>query len=235
MLPFPVRRTKLPGRRDAPRLAASGRPCRARCHGRRVVARRVESGTRFRASVGPNRCSCSSRAAGSANSTRSIKARATPEEIRGEFCTIPTGTPGVRFAEHLPRLARISDRYAVIENACRTTTSIMARPPTLQQTGQFHALKSSNPRPTPNDFPTTASFSSATPAATNFPYSAVSMSTALSWRPVEPSVGQFGGFLGRGDRTARAGRHHRCRAVPARAGPAAQSAASPTRSPADAA
>src|SRR5206468_8941331 len=34
-----------------------------------------------------------------------------PAEVRGEFGTVPTCTPGVRFSEHLPRLARLSDRF----------------------------------------------------------------------------------------------------------------------------
>ena len=37
-----------------------------------------------------------------------------PAEIRGEFSTIPSVIPGVRVAEHLPRLARRLDRLALI-------------------------------------------------------------------------------------------------------------------------
>jgi hypothetical protein len=37
-----------------------------------------------------------------------------PAEVRGEFSTIPTTLPGVRFAEHLPHLARLTDRYSVV-------------------------------------------------------------------------------------------------------------------------
>src|SRR5688572_6314701 len=35
-----------------------------------------------------------------------------PAEIRGEFGTVPTTLPGVRFAEHLPLLAKQTDRAA---------------------------------------------------------------------------------------------------------------------------
>jgi hypothetical protein len=37
-----------------------------------------------------------------------------PREIRGEFAPIDTATPGFPICEHLPQLARRSDRYAVI-------------------------------------------------------------------------------------------------------------------------
>ena len=37
-----------------------------------------------------------------------------PAEIRGEFKTIPTTLPGVRFTEHLPHLAKLTDLYSVI-------------------------------------------------------------------------------------------------------------------------
>ena len=37
-----------------------------------------------------------------------------PAEVRGEFGTIPTGHPGVRFVEHLPNLAKITDKFSLI-------------------------------------------------------------------------------------------------------------------------
>jgi uncharacterized protein (DUF1501 family) len=37
-----------------------------------------------------------------------------PAEVRGEFKTIPTTLPGVRFTEHLPELAKLTDHYSVI-------------------------------------------------------------------------------------------------------------------------
>src|SRR5262245_38774761 len=37
-----------------------------------------------------------------------------PPEIRGEFATIPTALPGVRVSEHLPQLARLAGRYALV-------------------------------------------------------------------------------------------------------------------------
>lgn len=37
-----------------------------------------------------------------------------PAEVRGEFETIPTTLPGVLFTEHLPRLARQTDKFSII-------------------------------------------------------------------------------------------------------------------------
>lgn len=39
-----------------------------------------------------------------------------PIEIRGEYETIPTGIPGVRFSKHMKRLAAISDKLAIIRS-----------------------------------------------------------------------------------------------------------------------
>src|SRR5947209_7509385 len=41
---------------------------------------------------------------------------AAPKEIRGQFGVVRTRTPGVYFSEHLPRLASLSDRLAVIRS-----------------------------------------------------------------------------------------------------------------------
>src|SRR5262249_21301229 len=37
-----------------------------------------------------------------------------PAEVRGEFGTIPTTLPGVRVVEHLPLLARQTDKFSII-------------------------------------------------------------------------------------------------------------------------
>jgi hypothetical protein len=39
-----------------------------------------------------------------------------PAEIRGEFRTIPTCVPGVRFTEHIPLLARMLDRFTLLRS-----------------------------------------------------------------------------------------------------------------------
>src|SRR5262249_23703155 len=37
-------------------------------------------------------------------------------EIRGEFRPAPTCAPGIQITEHLPRLARLADRYAIVRS-----------------------------------------------------------------------------------------------------------------------
>ena len=37
-----------------------------------------------------------------------------PAEVRGEFKPIPTNVPGIQICEHLPRLAQLSDKFAVV-------------------------------------------------------------------------------------------------------------------------
>src|SRR6516165_3217172 len=39
-----------------------------------------------------------------------------PEEVRGEFRAIATRVPGVWISERFPRLARLSDRFAIIRS-----------------------------------------------------------------------------------------------------------------------
>jgi hypothetical protein len=39
-----------------------------------------------------------------------------PEEIRGTFQPIDTNVPGVRISEHMPRMARLADQYAIVRS-----------------------------------------------------------------------------------------------------------------------
>ena len=39
-----------------------------------------------------------------------------PEEIRGEFRPIATNVPGIEICEHLPLLARMTDKLAIIRS-----------------------------------------------------------------------------------------------------------------------
>ena len=43
-----------------------------------------------------------------------------PTDIRGEFSTIATKTPGMRLSEHLPKLAACSDHFAVLRGVSHT-------------------------------------------------------------------------------------------------------------------
>src|SRR5580704_14115486 len=39
-----------------------------------------------------------------------------PEEIRGTFRPIDTVVPGIQLAEHMPRMARLADKYAIVRS-----------------------------------------------------------------------------------------------------------------------
>jgi hypothetical protein len=46
-----------------------------------------------------------------------------PEEVRGEFRPIATRLPGLRICEHLPRLAAMADRFAVVRSLSHTISA----------------------------------------------------------------------------------------------------------------
>ena len=46
-----------------------------------------------------------------------------PAEVRGEFATIATRHAGVRFTEHLPRLARLAHRFCLIRTVSHAITA----------------------------------------------------------------------------------------------------------------
>lgn len=76
-----------------------------------------------------------------------------PAEIRGAFGSIQTPVPGVRLGEHMPRLAAIADRYTIVRGMCHDD---LDHGSAVYQalTGRPHTQKSSNPLPSPSDFPT---------------------------------------------------------------------------------
>ncbi len=46
-----------------------------------------------------------------------------PREVRGEFGPIATAAPGLRISEHLPRLARVADRLAIVRSMYHRMTN----------------------------------------------------------------------------------------------------------------
>src|SRR5262245_42247176 len=45
-----------------------------------------------------------------------------PDGIRGEFGAIPTTLPGVIFSEHIPRLAKRTDKFALVRTCAQSST-----------------------------------------------------------------------------------------------------------------
>src|SRR5262245_25424033 len=75
-----------------------------------------------------------------------------PAEVRGEFKPIATNVYGVRVCEHLPRLARMADRYCLI----RSVTHPHPRHGWglyYNLTGRPHNRPDLDAPPTPDDFP----------------------------------------------------------------------------------
>ena len=75
-----------------------------------------------------------------------------PREIRGEFGSIASAVPGTFVCEHLPRLARLADRYTIVRSMSHDDTD-HGSATYLALTGRYHARKSSNPLPAPEDHP----------------------------------------------------------------------------------
>jgi hypothetical protein len=75
-----------------------------------------------------------------------------PSSVRGDFRPIATRTPGVFICEHLPRLAQLSELYAIV----RSLTHIGVNHGTSAYhvlTGHIHASPGTLRHPTPSDHP----------------------------------------------------------------------------------
>lgn len=117
-----------------------------------------------------------------------------PAEIRGEFQPIATAVPGLQLCEHLPRLAKLADRYAVLRtlshndnNHLMSTHHVLTG--TKQPGGFFDKIASRD------DWPCYAAgceylqpHADGIPSGVNLP--TFLMSSPLTW------PGQHAGFLG---------------------------------------
>jgi hypothetical protein len=120
---------------------------------------------------------------------------AAAEEIRGAFGTIATSVPGIRFGEHMPRIAKLANRFTVVRSMSHDDTD-HGSATYLALTGQFHSRKSSNPLPTPNDYPTLGAVLKRVRPEKQLPHTAVHINGPVL-APRLPAAGQFGGVLGR--------------------------------------
>lgn len=117
-----------------------------------------------------------------------------PAEVRGEFRSIGTSVPGVRFTECLPRLARQAHRFSIVRSMTHSAINHNAatyfvttgNPPPAEQIALV---------PSDNDFPHLgAQLAIGRPASGNVP-TAVSLPDPVS-DGVYTCPGQNGGFLG---------------------------------------
>jgi hypothetical protein len=118
-----------------------------------------------------------------------------PAEIRGAFGSIPTRTHGVRFGEHMPRIASLSDRFAVLRSMTHDDLD-HGSATYVALTGTFHQKKSSNPPVSPKDHPTYGAVLKRVRPHHGFPHTSVHINGPVL-APIIPAPGQNGGFLGR--------------------------------------
>ncbi|HZV05703.1 MAG TPA: DUF1501 domain-containing protein [Gemmataceae bacterium] len=82
-----------------------------------------------------------------------------PKEIRGEFKPAATSVPGIAITEHLPRLARLANRYAIVRSVTHRDND-HAIGAYLALTGHSHpknAILGIEPPATPQDLPSMGS------------------------------------------------------------------------------
>ncbi len=133
-----------------------------------------------------------------------------PLDVRGAFHPIATSIPGVQFCEHMPQIARIADRCTIVRSLSHEDLD-HGSAAYLALTGVYHARRSGNPPPTPNDMPTYGAVLRRVLKEPRFIADAVHIN-GPALVPREAGPGQNGGFLGRayeplliGDPSAAAG------------------------------
>src|SRR5262245_37964850 len=118
-----------------------------------------------------------------------------PLDVRGAFQPIPTSVPGVHFTEHMPRIARVADRLTVVRSMSHEDLD-HGSAAYLCLTGVYHAKRSANPLPSPNDIPTYGAVLRRVKTQSKFVSDAGHIN-GPALVPTSLSPGQDGGFLGR--------------------------------------
>ena len=118
-----------------------------------------------------------------------------PLDVRGAFGTTATAVTGQHFCEHMPRIARIADRFTVIRSMSHRDLD-HGSATYLSLTGRYHTRLSSNPPPKPTDYPTYGAILRRLNRPRQFVHDAIHVN-GPALVPFEPSPGQNGGFLGR--------------------------------------
>jgi hypothetical protein len=75
-----------------------------------------------------------------------------PDGIRGQFNPIATNVTGIRICEHMPLLARMADRYAILRSVTHTGVN-HGTSAYHMLTGHIHATPGTLRHPTPYDYP----------------------------------------------------------------------------------
>ena len=118
-----------------------------------------------------------------------------PSQVRGAFGAIQTAVPGTILCEHLPRLARLADRYAIVKSMSHEDLD-HGSALYLALTGYYHSRLSSNPPPRETDHPFYGCVLEQQRPAVKFLRSSV-LINGPALVPWEPGPGQYAGWLGR--------------------------------------
>lgn len=120
-----------------------------------------------------------------------------PSDIRGEFGTIPTKTPGLHICEHLPELAKRSDKWAI----CRSVThqsNEHSDGHMIMMTGRSQMpLGFDRTKPKETDWPSIAALAGTLIPQQGVLPSAMVLPEKLVHRTGRTIPGQFGGLLGK--------------------------------------
>src|SRR6516165_4599133 len=118
-----------------------------------------------------------------------------PEGVRGEFRPIETNMPGIRICEHLPLLARLADRYAIVRSLTHTGVN-HGTSAYHMLTGHIHASPRTLRHPAPTDHPSIGCAVSRFGRQTGGVPSYVSLPSVLHDGDGGEVPGQGPGFLG---------------------------------------
>lgn len=118
-----------------------------------------------------------------------------PLEVRGEFHAVQSAVPGTLLGEHMPRLSRLADRYAIIRSMSHEDLD-HGSAFYLGMTGRYHNRRSSNPPPAASDHPCYSSVYKRLRPHSRFVESAVHIN-GPALVPTTIGPGQDSGFLGR--------------------------------------
>ncbi len=118
-----------------------------------------------------------------------------PLEVRGQFGAIESSVPGTFLCEHLPRLAKLAQRYAIVKSMSHEDLD-HGSALYLTLTGQYHQRLSSNPPPRETDHPFFGSVLEQVRPRSKFLRTSV-LVNGPALVPFEPGPGQYAGLLGR--------------------------------------
>jgi hypothetical protein len=119
-----------------------------------------------------------------------------PEDVRGEFRPIATRTDGIQICEHLPQLARRSNRWALVRSLTHSSNDHSAGHH-IMLTGRSELPEGFDPlKPKASDWPSLAALAGALlPRRNNLP-PAIVLPDKIVHNSGRTIPGQFGGLLG---------------------------------------